>query len=160
MTRWTAFAGLATVVLILLLGLARLSEARVAPHPEPSARDGTGRADDAPEDPGPATRGPSHLGPGDGPDRTLASPERSPVAAAEADASLSAGALLANVALSQGLFGAVLVAAALWADVPAAALGLAPVATATDAGIGVGLGVALWLAARRAGDSPSASASR
>ncbi|SHG55822.1 CPBP family intramembrane glutamic endopeptidase [Halobaculum gomorrense] len=154
MTRWTAFAGLASVVLLLLLGLARLSEARFEPTGEPSTRDGTDSGDGstpAPEDPGPATRLPFHPATEPDAERSLSTPERSPVAAAEREASLSAGALLANVALSQGVFGAALIAAAVWADVPAAALGLVPVATLLDLVSGVGLGVALWLASEAGG---------
>lgn len=155
MTRWTAFAGLASVVLVLLLGLARLSEAQFTAHGEPTACDnaagGTGEARSAPEDPGPATTSPYHPATEPAADRALSTPERSPVAAAEQRASLSAGALLANVALSQGVFGAMLVAAAVWADVPAAALGLVPVVTPTAVALGLGLGVALWLASEAGG---------
>ncbi|GAA0192302.1 CPBP family intramembrane glutamic endopeptidase [Halobaculum roseum] len=170
MTRWTAFAGLATVVLLLLLGLARLSEAQFAPVDEPAARGGdrtgdgaadgatgaTGGTDAAPEAHGPTAtpsrpETPSHPATTPDADRSLSAPERSPVAAAEAEASLSAGVLLANVALSQGVFGAMLVAAAVWADVPAAALGLVPAATLPDLALGVGLGAALWLASEAGG---------
>ncbi|WP_348611920.1 CPBP family intramembrane glutamic endopeptidase [Halobaculum rarum] len=156
MTRWTAFAGLTGVVLFLLLGLARLSAAQFSSTPQPERRErvgGDGGGDDesnwAPEDATPAAPSPYH--PAGDTDSTLSTPERSPVAAAETRTAISPGALLANVALSQGLFGAMLVAAAVWADVPAAALGLVPVATATDVAFGVGLGAALWLASEAAG---------
>ncbi|QZY00043.1 CPBP family intramembrane glutamic endopeptidase [Halobaculum rubrum] len=156
MTRWTAFAGLTGVVLILLLGLARLSAAQFSSTPQLDRRErvgGDGDGDEdlrwGPEDAAPAA--PSRYQSVSGTDSSLSTPERSPVAAAETRATMSPGALLANVALSQGLFGAMLVAAAVWADVPAAALGLVPVATATDVALGVGLGVALWLASEAAG---------
>lgn len=156
MTRWTAFAGVTGVVLLLLLGLARLSAAQFSSTPRPERREGSdGHGDScdhpgwAPEDAAPAAPAPTHLA--RDADRALSTPERSPVATAEADAALAAGALLANVALSQGLFGAMLVAAAVWAGVPAAALGLVPLATATDVALGVGLGIALWLASEAGG---------
>ena len=76
---------------------------------------------------------------------------------AEADArrareaeSFSTGALLANVALSQGLFGAVLVGAAWLAEIPLVAFGVAlgdPWNAGLPAlGVGAGLGVALYVA--------------
>ncbi|WP_277553496.1 CPBP family intramembrane glutamic endopeptidase [Halobaculum limi] len=144
MTRWTAFAALSTVVLFLLLGLARLSQAQFSSATEPQAR----TAERAPEAPA-ALDGPSYH-PALDHDPGLASPERSPVAAAEAEASMSAGALLANVALSQGVFGAMLVAAAVWANVPLAAFGVGRVTT-THLAVGVGLGVLLWVASEAAG---------
>ncbi|MFB6087227.1 MAG: type II CAAX prenyl endopeptidase Rce1 family protein [Haloarculaceae archaeon] len=59
---------------------------------------------------------------------------------------LSPGALLANVALTQGLFGALVAAAALYFGVPLAALGLGPLATGPGAvGVGVAFGAVLWL---------------
>ena len=152
MTRWTAFAGLTGVVLFLLLGLARLSAAQFAPTSRPDRRERGGSDDDsrwAPEDTAPVAQSPSHPAHDAAP--TLSTPERSPVAAGRAEASMSPGALLANVALSQGLFGAMLVAAAVWAGVPAAALGLVPPATATDVALGAGLGATLWLASEAAG---------
>ena len=145
MTRWTAFVGLTVVVLFLLLGLARLSEAQFSTPERPPSDDPPG----APEDAGPAAATPYH--PAADHDPGLATPERSPVADAEASADVSAGALLVNVALSQGAFGGMLVAAAVWADVPAEALGLVPVATATDLAAGGALGVALWLASEGGG---------
>ncbi|PSQ06997.1 CPBP family intramembrane metalloprotease [Halobacteriales archaeon QS_6_71_20] len=148
MTRWTAFAALTGVVLALLLGLARLSQARFSPAeptPAPDDRDPLGR----PEDAG-AGAAPTPTHPADR-DRRVGAPERSAVAEREAAAGTSAGALLANVALSQGLFGALLVAAAAWADVPAAALGLAPLITPDGLALGVGLGAALWVGSETAG---------
>ncbi|MXR41287.1 CPBP family intramembrane metalloprotease [Halobaculum sp. WSA2] len=153
MTRWTAFAGLTGVVLLLLLGLARLSAAQFSSTPQPDRRERVGGDGGdsrwAPEDAAPAAPSPSHPAYDTAP--TLSTPERSPVAAGGAEASMSPGALLANVALSQGLFGAMLVAAAVWAGVPAAALGLVPPATATDVALGAGLGATLWLASEAAG---------
>ncbi|UIP00898.1 CPBP family intramembrane metalloprotease [Halobaculum sp. CBA1158] len=146
MTRWTAFAAITGVVLLLLLGLARLSSTRFSPSEPPARVDGD--ADRGPEDAAlaSATATTPHGSVSPTADRRLSAPERSPVAAAEAEAELSAGALLANVALSQGTFGAVLVAAAVWAGIPAGALGLDPVATLPDLGVGVALGGGLWVA--------------
>jgi len=58
---------------------------------------------------------------------------------------LSTGALLANVALTQGLFGGVLAAGALYFAVPPSALGLGGESLGLLAA-GVGLGAVLWVA--------------
>jgi membrane protease YdiL (CAAX protease family) len=78
---------------------------------------------------------------------------RATVANADADgtaeADLSAGQLLANVALTQGLFGAILLAAAWYTRIPASAFGVtdAPLSTGLPAlGVGVALGVVLYVA--------------
>jgi membrane protease YdiL (CAAX protease family) len=62
-------------------------------------------------------------------------------------ASLSSGAVLANVALTQGLFGGLLAAAAWYFGVPATALGLwgEPVDGGLAVGVGVAFGCVLWL---------------
>jgi membrane protease YdiL (CAAX protease family) len=57
--------------------------------------------------------------------------------------SLSAGALLANVAVTQGLFGGVLAVGAFYFEIPPSALGLGGEDLALLAA-GVGLGVVLW----------------
>jgi membrane protease YdiL (CAAX protease family) len=71
-------------------------------------------------------------------------------AGAESDAaSLSTGQLLANVALTQGLFGALLLAAAWYTRIPASAFGVTsdPLSTGLPAvGVGVALGLALYVA--------------
>jgi membrane protease YdiL (CAAX protease family) len=55
--------------------------------------------------------------------------------------------LLANVALSQGLFALVLIAAAWYTQIPSAALGIGTGVTGSEAvGIGLGLGFVLYLA--------------
>jgi membrane protease YdiL (CAAX protease family) len=75
-------------------------------------------------------------------DGTRAGPD-----AGEELASVPPGALLANVALTQGLFGGVLAAAAWFFQVPAPALGLAGGRVTGLAAVGVGLafGLVLWL---------------
>jgi len=75
-------------------------------------------------------------------------PSTAPEQPSTAPEQLSPGALLANVALTQGLFGAVLVGGAIYFEVPAAALGLAATDLSTGPtalAAGIGLGVALWL---------------
>ena len=58
---------------------------------------------------------------------TTGHPGRAPLAGETPE--LTTGALLANVAFTQGLFGGILVAGAWYFEIPAAALGLAPVVT-------------------------------
>lgn len=68
--------------------------------------------------------------------------------APDADTELSPGALLANVALTQGLFGAVLVGGAVYFGVPGDALGLAATETSTGlpaVAVGIAFGVVLWV---------------
>ncbi|WP_276252720.1 CPBP family intramembrane glutamic endopeptidase [Halomontanus rarus] len=59
--------------------------------------------------------------------------------------SMSAGALLANVALSQGLFAAVLIAAAFYTEIPAAALGIEFTGAYLFSGLAVGTAIGLGL---------------
>lgn len=59
--------------------------------------------------------------------------------------SMSAGALLANVALSQGLFAAVLIAAAFYTEIPAAALGIEFTGEYLYSGLAVGTAIGLGL---------------
>ncbi|WP_336362742.1 CPBP family intramembrane glutamic endopeptidase [Halalkalicoccus salilacus] len=68
------------------------------------------------------------------------------------DHEMTAGLLLANVALSQGLFAGVLLAAAWYTQVPLAALGIGADVTDLGAvGIGVGLGAVLYLTSETGG---------
>jgi uncharacterized protein len=65
---------------------------------------------------------------------------------------LTTGLLLANVALSQGLFLGVLVAAAWWTEIPAWALGIGGEVVGMEATAwGIGLGLALYLASEVGG---------
>jgi membrane protease YdiL (CAAX protease family) len=179
MPEWTTFAGLAGVVLALLLLLAALSQGRF--------RGGSADADPTPgsgSDPEATAGGvdptdPDRLG-GSAPDPavdggTPGAPEptaemapfvhpfvdeRRGSGGREADrsdpagtagpadpADLSTGALLLNVAVSQGLFASLLVAGALLTGIPATAFGLGPGAAALPALLaGVGLGVVLYAA--------------
>jgi len=73
---------------------------------------------------------------------------RDTTAGDERGVELSPGALLANVALTQGLFGALLAGGAVYLAVPADALGVAadPLSTGLPAlAVGVGAGLALWV---------------
>jgi len=66
----------------------------------------------------------------------------------ERDETLTTGGLLANVALTQGLFGVVILASAVYFGVPLSSLGVAstPLSTGTAAvAIGVGAGVGFWI---------------
>ncbi|WP_327053088.1 CPBP family intramembrane glutamic endopeptidase [Halomicrococcus gelatinilyticus] len=76
------------------------------------------------------------------PDVAVPPGRRRPDESARDDA-MTTGALLVNVAISQGLFGAMIVAAAWLAGVPAGALGVEAV-TLPVLGVGVALGVALF----------------
>jgi membrane protease YdiL (CAAX protease family) len=140
---WSAFAGVTGVVLTLLLALARLSQTLAepsdcAPAPGgdgdyagvdavPEAADADGTDDGTTEVPDPRERAR-----GDDTERTQ---------------HLRAGALLANVAVSQGAFAVLLLFGAWYAAVPASALGLGAAAFA-PAVILAGLvgGVVLYVA--------------
>jgi len=157
----TAFAGAVGVVVLALLALARASQPQVRGETATDAATvgGVERAADEPsvdhaytaaelaEDPfgtddtGPGTAGEPGTGPasagGHGGRRGPALESMGPVA------------LLANVALTQGVLGGLVVAAAVAFAVPASALGVA-VPDARALAVGVGLGVALY-AANQAG---------
>jgi membrane protease YdiL (CAAX protease family) len=145
-TRWAAFAGVTLAVLVLLLGLARASQTLVTGSGRYVTREESRWLDRLPD-------GADHLETDDAPpprrktpaERTL-DPESGPDGPEGADPST---ALLANVALSQGLFALVLVAGIWLTDVPLAALGVAtdPLSTGSLAvGAGLAVGVALTLA--------------
>ena len=130
---------------------------------DPSDLDGVESADDgaADSDAGPSATGTANSDAGPpapgAADRPLvaetATPER-PLRSSEGTGRegspgrhLSPGELLANVALTQGLFGALVAAAAWYFEVPAAALGLAEARVGGPAavGLGVGFGLVLWV---------------
>jgi membrane protease YdiL (CAAX protease family) len=114
-TDWAAFAGIAVALLALLLVLARASQSYVGPTITPAERAWLSELPD----------GADHLDTGD-----ATTPAGRP-----GSESLSGGFLLVNVALSQGLFGIVLVIGAWYTEVPLEALGLgsAPLATGVPA---------------------------
>ncbi len=151
MPQWGTFAGVTGVVLLILLVLSRLTAAAFENPADPSGDDAHATAgadgDSSPHDlegsvldadggpPGTETVEPDRGGrPG--------SRTRPPVE------SLSSAELLANVALSQGLFAGVLIGVAVYTGIPAEALGIA-VSTdylVTGLTVGVAVGVALYLA--------------
>jgi membrane protease YdiL (CAAX protease family) len=170
-TRWAAFAGIVALVLGALLALARASQstasdAAAAPpgaRVRPNAPDDTDGAGALGSD-GIAPNGDSTDGENDsvgagaddcgatdadvGP-RTDDAASARPPWAANGRESLPAGALLANVALSQGFLLVLVVLGAWYARVPPAALGVrgTPPSTGLPAlAAGVGLGLALALA--------------
>ena len=127
MTDWAAFAGIAVALLVLLLVLARVSQSYVGPTVTAAERAWLS-------------------GLPDGADHLDASDAATPSPTGTGPEPLSGGFVLANVALSQGLFGFVLVVGAWYTEVPLAALGLggAPRATGPPALLwGVVLGLAL-----------------
>ena len=119
MARWAVFAGLTALVLALLLALARLSQSTASEAPGNDARS------EASADP-------------PRPDRTAIEPSDS--------ASLSTGLLLANVALSQGLFLVILLGSAWYTRIPPAALGATSAANGLwELAVGIALGTSLYL---------------
>jgi membrane protease YdiL (CAAX protease family) len=170
---WVPFTGLTAVVLALLLGLARLSQRAVSDQPAlPAEPDTTATAEDADEgstvdappepdtEPAAATPGATDVPATDsGPmtvtgridteDGTAQSGEPPAPQASAPRRDLSTGALLANVALTQGLFGAVVAIGAWYYEIPATALGLTDTAVGTGAfavAVGILFGVLLWTA--------------
>ncbi|WP_254767269.1 CPBP family intramembrane glutamic endopeptidase [Salinilacihabitans rarus] len=159
MTQWTTFAGLTGVVLALLLALSVLTQREFAAsessgrEPSPTDRVSTGSV------PGPAAPDrPADARAATGPDAVSERAEDVGGPGSRADGAagpsatdprnLSTGALLANVALSQGVFAAVLFGAAVYTGVPAAALGISfdAASLANDVVVGVGLGAGLYVA--------------
>jgi len=122
---------LATVVLVVLSRASSRAISGDAGPPVDSAGDERHPADG----PG-ATSGP----PGDG-QHPPATPQASPVP--------TGGALLANVALTQGLLGVGLLVLAWYASVPLSTLGLVPV-TPDALAVGLGVGVGLYVASETA----------
>ncbi|MFC4360096.1 CPBP family intramembrane glutamic endopeptidase [Halobium salinum] len=149
MADWTTFAGFTAVVLTLLLLLARLSQGQFRERP-PSA-------DDEPADSGPSpdrVRDGARAGTASGdrlvypfadwPHSSVGGHASTGPARPSALTDLSPGTLLLNVAVSQGLFGGLLVAGAVLTGVPASAFGLdaeafAPATLLAGAALGVTL---------------------
>ena len=139
MPQWAAFVGLTGFLLTVLLGLARLSQQAL--HADASGN------------PVSTTVDPTRLA--DGPDPTYPVFETAEAAAQREQfegrfgaTDMSAGALFANVALTQGLFGALVVGGAVYFDIPARALGITGAQLSTGpAALAVGLaaGVGFWI---------------
>ena len=161
MTQWGIFAAVTLLVTVLVLVFARQTAALAAesdasadgsdaevPGAGPSAElSQEPPAPDVPDDAA-ATEGPVTDTAGDVPDSDTGG-EPTPSRQSLDLSDLSKRELVANVALTQGLFGGVLVAAAWWTGVPASALGVEPTAASVGLeaiGLGLGIGVALYVA--------------
>ncbi|MFD1586893.1 CPBP family intramembrane glutamic endopeptidase [Halorientalis brevis] len=152
---WATFVGLTGVVLTLLLALARLSQSAVRDDVDPPGRLASVADEDSFECPldtdaeytlsEPVVTGDAeghHVSAGaDG------GTQAAPVGADER--SLSTGALLVNVAFTQGLFGGLLLAAAWYTEIPAWAFGITGEQMSTGLPallVGTALGVGLYVA--------------
>ena len=170
MPQWATFVGLTGVVLVLLLVLSHLTQS--------AFHDDTGNASDGVDDrfdtadhdtdwtarvpaessaPHPSPNVPEPIDddrsttntesrPRDGAASTPAQPDHADRAVDPA--SLSTGALLANVAFSQGTFALLLVGAAVYTAIPAAALGIEFSAAYLETGLVVGTaaGIGVYIA--------------
>jgi len=155
-TQWGIFAAVTLLVTVLVLVFARQTAALAA---------GSNASDtdlDAEEpDSGPSTEPPQEPPEPDVPeaDPDIATTREGPATDTGGEptpsrqsldlSELSKRELFANVALTQGLFGGVLVAAAWWTGVPASALGVEPTAASIGleaAALGLGVGMALYVA--------------
>lgn len=145
MTDWAAFAGVTAAVTLLLLALAHASA--TAMRGVQGTRRDLSWLDPLPD-------GADHLD-------VDATPEMAARTAPDGD--LSTGVLFANVLASHGIFAAVLLGGAWYAEVPASALGVSPETVGfTELVVGVGFGLALVAAntasgvlAERVGYAPS-----
>ncbi|SIQ90276.1 Membrane protease YdiL, CAAX protease family [Haladaptatus litoreus] len=152
---WNAFTAVTLVVLVILIALARASQAMLAGEDDQSAVseiDSKPDLDSSPEsesqpDSEPYLESESHPVSEPRPD-----PEPRPDfesnpedEQSHQEYEMTTKMLLLNVALSQGLFGVMLVVAAVLAGIPAIALGVES-ATLLQLGIGIALGVALFVA--------------
>ena len=168
MTRWVPFLWLTVVVLVLLLGLARLSSAMVddagatagrrsSPPPGEPTGSHVSTGDSSGSDPSCGDSSPSAVPQADEPpgDPAVGQPPggdataEPPRAGADAEPlNLSTGMLLANVALTQGLVGLAIAAGLWWFEIPGTAVGITadPWSFGLPAVLlGLGFGFALWL---------------
>jgi membrane protease YdiL (CAAX protease family) len=145
MPDWATFAGFAGVVLVLLLLLAHASKSVVS--------------DGAPTHPGWQRPRPGSVDPAvtdvrlvdrvvdSGRTNVVHRPHDTRADRAQAtQPQLSTLALLANVAVSQGAFGFLLVAGAWFTEIPAAAFGLSTAVSPSTLGVGLLLGLLLYAA--------------
>jgi membrane protease YdiL (CAAX protease family) len=143
--QWKSFAGVTLLVLVMLVALARASQPSLSAA-ESSEGDRPGETDAPTREVGAAANGPT---PSDGEVRNdrPTDGETGEETTGNRDAAvrrtLTPELLLVNVAVSQGLFGAVLVAAAWVGSIPPAALGVRAV-TLPALAVGVAVGVALF----------------
>lgn len=141
MPQWAAFVGLTGFLLTVLLGLSRLSQRQL------SGESGgvTARTDEFDQRlraAGPANDTYPRF------ETTRAARQRRHIEGQLSDDGLSSGALLANVALTQGLFGVLLLGGAVFFQIPPSALGITASALSTGLPavvLGVGAGVGFWV---------------
>jgi len=162
-TDWATFAGLTAVALVALLALARASSGAV-----PASDDSDDTVPGAADVDGGTTVEPFPEPPGDTPPETAAAdadadtgldgrapgvageePPREavdPITGVELSGGPSTGVLLANVAVSQGIFGALVLGAAWYTEVPASALGASLEGVLPAVAVGAALGLVLYVA--------------
>lgn len=165
---WNAFAGVTLIVLVVLIALARASQTMFVgededgwEEPEASVETpdrrvwngggewvGDGRSRDGDEGDTNESSDSTFEDQGRRPTEVSSPVPDEPFPAVESPTPVedfTPGTLLVNVALSQGLFGVILVVAAVLTAIPPDALGVGSV-TATQFGVGALLGVALYVA--------------
>jgi len=147
MPDWATFAGFAGVVLVFLLLLAHASKSAVSDASPPwSTRPQPGSVD-----PGVGDRSHDDIAARSDATAAESAPELDDRNLAErvhtTQPQLSTTALLANVAVSQGAFGCLLLAGAWFTEIPIAAFGVsAPVVSPETVGVGIALGGGLYVA--------------
>ncbi|WP_433626932.1 lysostaphin resistance A-like protein [Halomicrococcus sp. NG-SE-24] len=141
--QWKSFAGVTLLVLAMLVALARASQSSLS-APEPHDGDSPGGTGAPAREAGTVAGEPPTSDDEAGDDRPTGNGETGREATGDRE-TLTPELLLVNVAVSQGLFGAVLVAAAWIGSVPPGALGVGTVTLRTLA-LGVAIGVALFAA--------------
>lgn len=170
MPGWVPFTGLTAVAVLLLLGLARLSQRAISEQPAlPDGSDTAGNdtdinttsdasAADTPTPGEPVVNDmetvtvsgtiDAQTGPSQSDDLSPAEPS-SDESSSSGPRQVSTGALLANVALTQGLFGVLLAGGVWYYEIPLSAVGLTETAIGSGpltVGIGIVFGVVLWTA--------------
>ncbi|MEA1930810.1 MAG: CPBP family intramembrane glutamic endopeptidase [Euryarchaeota archaeon] len=131
MAQWTTFAGFLGVILVLLLALTHASNSVFEDAPGSSIDS----ADVANDDVALSADGSTHtVG------ESAVEDEKADTSTSATGPELSTPALLANVAVSQGLFAVLLVTLAWYTEIPAWAFGLAP-ESVTLGGVATGIAV-------------------
>ena len=142
MAQWSTFLGVVGVVVVLLLALTRASTAALDSSASASRRAEDSSTTDHPTPDQPPNDGPPAEAPSAG--EQSVDPAAVDASVSHPSAQLSTPALLANVAISQGVFAVLVVVMAWYTEIPAWAFGLARetlslVAVGTGLVVGVGL---------------------